>query len=366
MESNKIITRRYDIDWLRVIAIGLLLLYHVTIGFQKWGLMIGFITNSTSIDSIWPPMTMLNVWRIPLLFFVSGMGVYFAIQKRNWKQLLKERTIRIFIPYVFGIIAIVPIQMYLIQRFYSFETNYSPNPSHLWFLGNIFAYVILLLPIFIYLKKNADGKLANRIKRIFSNPLGLLIVIAFFIIESLLVKPGIYEMYAMSWHGFFLGLIAFFFGFCFVLSGTSFWNMLLKWKWLLLLLAVSLYVYRLFQPQMIVPNFQLALESNFWIYSVFAFGYKYLNHSSKTLSYLSQAAYPIYIIHMVFLYASSSIIFPLEINVYLKFILVLSSSFIGSLVFYEFVIRRVNLIRPLFGLKIMIKTTEHNRANTSD
>jgi hypothetical protein len=206
-------TRRYDIDWLRVIAIGLLLLYHVSIGFQNWGLMIGFITNSDSLNSIWTPMTMLNVWRIPLLFFVSGMGVYFAIQKRDWKQLLRERTVRIFIPYIFGIIAIVPIQMYLLQRFYNFETSYTANASHLWFLGNIFAYVILLLPFFTYLKKHIDGKLAIWIKRVFGNPLGLLIVIGFLIMETLLVKPGIYEMYASTWHGFFLGLIAFFLAF---------------------------------------------------------------------------------------------------------------------------------------------------------
>jgi len=341
---------------LRVIAISLLLLYHVTIGFQKWGLMIGFITNSESLESIWPAMTMLNVWRIPLLFFVSGMGVYFAIQKRNWKQLLKERSIRVFIPYIFGIIAIVPIHMYLMQRFYSFETTYSPNPAHLWFLGNIFVYVIVLLPIFNYLKKNSEGKLAIWIKKAFSNPLGLLIVIAIFIAEALLVNPSIYEMYAMTWHGFFLGLIAFFFGFCFVLSGAAFWNMILKWRWLFLVLAISFYVYRLFQFQMQVPNFQLAIESNFWIFLVFAFGYKYLNHSSKTLSYLSQAAYPVYIIHMVFLFFWSSIIFPLEINVHLKFILVLFSTFIGSLIFYEFIIRRINVVRPLFGLKKISRT----------
>ncbi|MEP4596601.1 MAG: acyltransferase, partial [Cyclobacteriaceae bacterium] len=71
--------RRYDIDWLRVIAIGLLLIYHVAIGFQPWGVFIGFIQSSSPLESIWVPMSMLNVWRIPLLFFVSGMGVYFAI-----------------------------------------------------------------------------------------------------------------------------------------------------------------------------------------------------------------------------------------------------------------------------------------------
>src|SRR5882762_7299013 len=72
--------RRYDIDWLRVIAIGLLLIYHIAIGFQPWGIMIGFITNDESWFSLWTPMMMFNIWRILFLFFVSGMGVYFYMQ----------------------------------------------------------------------------------------------------------------------------------------------------------------------------------------------------------------------------------------------------------------------------------------------
>lgn len=157
--------RRYDIDWLRVIAIGLLLLYHVSIGFQKWGTMIGFITNGESWDSLWPPMTMLNVWRIPILFFVSGMGVYFAIRKRNWKQLLKERTVRILIPYIFGILTIVPLQFLVVQKYYNFELSYNAIPAHLWFLGNIFAYVVLLLPLFYYLKINEEKRVVTLIKK---------------------------------------------------------------------------------------------------------------------------------------------------------------------------------------------------------
>src|SRR6188768_2161001 len=136
--------RRYDIDWVRVIAIGLLLLYHVAIAFQSWGVMIGFIATKKPWASLWIPMTMLNVWRIPLLFFVSGMGVYFAIQNRNWKQLLQERAGRILLPYVVGTFLIVPIHLYLWQNYYHFEVVYNPNPGHLWFLGNIFLYVVML------------------------------------------------------------------------------------------------------------------------------------------------------------------------------------------------------------------------------
>src|SRR4249919_2416298 len=101
--------RRYDIDWLRVIAIGLLLIYHVAIGFQPWGTMIGFMVNEKSWPSLWIPMSMLNVWRIPLLFFVSGMGVYFAMQKRSWASLLRERAGRIGVPFLFGFFVIAPL-----------------------------------------------------------------------------------------------------------------------------------------------------------------------------------------------------------------------------------------------------------------
>jgi fucose 4-O-acetylase-like acetyltransferase len=344
--------RRYDIDWLRVIAIGLLLLYHVAIGFQSWGIMLGFITNDKPWESLWIPMAMLNVWRIPLLFFVSGMGVYFAIQNRNWVQLLKERARRIFIPFVFGIFVIVPIHVYIWQLYYQRPLNYSANPAHLWFLGNIFIYVIILSPLFFYLKRNEGGRIVGWIKKLLSNPFGLLVIIAAFIIEVLVVDPALYELYAMTWHGFFLGLLAFVFGFLFVLSGSSFWNMLLKWRWLFLAAAISLYTYRLLQFQMKVPNVQLVIESNFWIFSLFAFGYKYLNRSNKALHYLSQAAYPIYITHFIFLFLASLLIFPLDIDVHLKFILVLVFTVTGCFSFYEFIIRRVNIIRPLFGLKM--------------
>ena len=111
--------RRYDIDWLRVIAIGLLLVYHIGIVFQPWGVFIGFIQSDQPLESLWAPMSMLNIWRIPLLFFVSGMGVFFSIRSRNWKQLILERTRRILLPFLFGMVAIVPAHIFLWQQYYS-------------------------------------------------------------------------------------------------------------------------------------------------------------------------------------------------------------------------------------------------------
>ena len=347
MQTN----RKYFIDWIRVIAIGLLLIYHVAIGFQPWGMMIGFITNQKPWQSLWIPMMMLNVWRIPLLFFVSGMGVYFAIQNRNWKQLVAERAGRILVPFLFGIFCIVPVHMYLMQSHYHMSLSYAPNQGHLWFLGNIFIYVVILSPLFFYFKKNDDGKIVFWIKKIFGNPLGMLLVIAAFVAEALIVKPYPYELYAMTWHGYILGLLAFFFGFCFVMSGDSFWSMIQQWRWLFLSAAIVLFILRITQFKMNAPVYLLVAESNCWIISVLAFGCKYLNRPGKALTYLSQAAYPVYILHMIFLYLGSMLIFQLNFDVRLQFILVLLFAFTGCFVVYEFVIRRINLMRPLFGLK---------------
>ena len=343
--------RRYDIDWIRVIAIGLLLIYHVAIGFQPWGMMIAFITNDEAWTSLWVPMSMLNVWRIPLLFFVSGMGVYFALQNRNLKQLISERAVRILIPFLFGAIAIVPVHWLIWQYYFNYDLAYVPNPGHLWFLANIFIYVVIFAPLFFYLKRNESGKVVRGITKLFSTPLGLVVVIAAFILEAVIVKPFPYEMYAMTWHGFFLGMLAFFFGFCFVLSGGSFWNMILAYRWLWLLLAVGLFIARLLYFKMNTPVYLLVTESQCWIMSVFAFGYKYLNRGGPALRYLSQAAYPVYILHMIFLYLASLWIFPLTLDVRIKFVLVLLITISGCFMTYE-IIRRLKWIRPLFGLKL--------------
>jgi peptidoglycan/LPS O-acetylase OafA/YrhL len=343
--------RRYDIDWLRVIAIGLLIGYHIGFVFLPWGVFIGFIQNSEPLESLWKPMSMLNIWRIPLLFFVSGMGVCFAIRKRSWKQLILERTRRILLPFVFGIFCIVPLHLFIWQKYYNQDIVYSIQPSHLWFLANIFIYVLVLSTLFFYLKKNTYGSFARLLKNLFNSPVGLLFIIGAFVVEAILIKPESYETYSMTLHGFFLGLLAFLFGFIAVYSGEGFWRTVKRWKWVLLLLAVALFVVRLIEFDLLAPNYLKAIESNLWIFAVFGFGYTYLNKQSRTLSYLSQAAYPVYILHMIFLYLGSWLLVPLEIPIYLKLLLVVVLTFTGCYVFYELLIRRIRFLRPLFGLK---------------
>lgn len=342
--------RRYDIDWLRVIAIGLLLIYHVAIGFQSWGVMIGFITTSKPWTALWTPMAMLNIWRIPLLFFVSGMGVYFAMQQRTWKQLIVERASRILLPLLFGMFVLVPIHLLIWRYYYNMELRYTWDSGHLWFLGNIFIYVVVLSPLLFYLKKNENGVVVSWIKKIFSNPLGLLVVAAIFIMEVLIVKPIPFELYAKTNHGFVLGLLAFLIGFCFVLSGQPFWQMIQRWRWLFLCIGVGLFAMRTYYFGLNTPGYIIVVESLSWILTVLAFGSKHLNKPGKALTYLSEAAYPVYILHMIFLYLGSLLIFKSPISLPLQFVLVLLFTIAGCFGSFE-LIRRINFLRPLFGLK---------------
>lgn len=343
--------RRYDIDWLRVIAIGLLLIYHVAIGFQPWGVFIGFIQSDEPLEWIWAPMSMLNVWRIPLLFFISGMGVCFAMNRRGWKQLLLERTKRILVPFIFGVLVIVPVHIYLWQNYYSQDLVYNPAPAHLWFLGNIFIYVMVLAPLFYYLKNNKDSFIAKKLINAFSHPVGLIVIMLFFILESMVLAPEPYELYAMTLHGFVLGFLAFLFGFLLVFSGGKIWGNLKKLKWALLILASLFFALRLLIFQLEVPYFYYSVETCLWVFCVFGFGYTYLNKPGKTLRYLSDGAYPIYIVHMIAIYLGAILIFPLDIPEVAKFLLLVLFTVALSIGLYE-IIRRIPFLRPLFGLKL--------------
>ncbi|MEI9920715.1 MAG: acyltransferase family protein [Bacteroidota bacterium] len=322
--------RRYDIDWVRVIAIGLLIIYHAAIAFQPWGTMIGFPTNKESWPALWLPMSLLNVWRIPLLFFVSGMGVYFAMQSRTPKELLLERAKRILVPYIFGIFVIVPIQLAI----WRMKWMYVYNPGHLWFLGNIFVYVLIFTFPFYRLKLKHYSAL-----------IAILIFIAALVAEVLIIKPIPYELYAMTWHGFFLGMIAFFFGYVFMAAGIQYWKMI----WPTAIVAIAFSSLRL---TMGTPGYLLPIESVCWILVVLSLAHKYLNKGSDALKYLSEAAYPVYILHLVYQNLVSALIFPMDLAVPIKYVLLVVLTLAGCFITYELV-KRTNVTRFLFGLKAL-------------
>jgi hypothetical protein len=153
--------RRHDLDWLRVFAVVVLLLFHSARPFDEWGwhikneIVSGFITNI---------LQFINIWHMPLFFLLSGSAAWFAMFLRPERSFAKERVKRLFIPLVFGMAVIIPPQVYIERIFRSqFEGSYfsfyleafngsypKGNLSwhHLWFLAYLFVFSLLALPVF--------------------------------------------------------------------------------------------------------------------------------------------------------------------------------------------------------------------------
>ncbi|MCL3782613.1 acyltransferase [Prolixibacteraceae bacterium JC049] len=340
--------RRHDIDWLRVIAIALLIIYHTTIGFQPWGAFIGFIKNNESATWIWYPMAMLNMWRIPILFFVSGMGVCFSMRKRNLPTLLKERSRRILLPLAFGMLAIVPLHVFIFQTYYYQDLKYSIHQGHLWFLLNIFIYTIIVAPVVYLFRYKKISWFTSSIKRM-NQPITFIVAASLLIIEALIVKPQLFTFYAFSFHGYVMGFIAFCLGFLLINLTGKFWKSFKIWKWVYLLIASILFLVRMVKFNMEAPLPLMALESISWIFAVLGFFYCFFNRPSQTLNYLKTAAYPIYIIHMIVQYGMSAWLFPLDLSATTKLLIIIPLNLIACLLIYELFIRRIAPVRFLMG-----------------
>ncbi len=315
---------------------------------------ISFPQNDQSLEVLWIPLAAVNVWRIPILFLVSGMGAYFAMRRRDWKGLLKDRTLRILLPFIIFVFLVTPA---LIAGMYlaGWRENYALNFLHLWFLANLYIYILLSLPLMVYLKRKPDAWPMRALRCCMAVPwgLGLYLFGLPYVAEAVLLQPAGYEAYAFTLHGLVLGLICFISGYCMVSAGSVFWSAAERLRWLALLIALTLYGVRLIVFELESPSMSLvAFESLNWIFAIVGFGSRHLNRESRMLTYLSRSVFPVYILHMPVQFLLSYFVFGLPTSAWLKFVLVCLGTLIVCYLIYELSMRRLPLrwARPFLGL----------------
>ena len=123
-----------------------------------------------------------------------------------------------------------------------------------------------------------------------------------------------------------------------------------KLKYNALVIASILFLVRLNSFRLESPHLLTAIESINWIIASFGLGYTFLNKKSKTLTYLNEASYPVYIVHMAALFLGAYIIFPVNTNPWISLIFLMIFTFTSCYLLYE-LIRRIPLIRHLFGIR---------------
>lgn len=369
--------RRYDLDWLRVIVFGLLIFYHVGMFFVPWG---WHIKNNEIYRWLQYPMIFLNQWRLPILFVISGMGTAYALSFRSKSQFMKERFIRLFIPLVFGILLIVPPQVY-IERLVNgqFEGSYlsfivsgsffqgiypSGNFSwhHLWFLPYLLVFSLIMAPVFVKLRNNPGHKLLTWLRaKISQQPYFLFafIIPLYIIVASL--KPFFSVTYNLvwDWYNFTLSLALFFYGFLLISIKEVFWKAVHKiWKPSMIIGAVTFSLLLMIWSKMERSTLVHFLESlvqvsNLWAWIITIFGLAaiYLNKPSRYLAYANQAVYPFYILHQTVTVVIGYYIYSEPWTLFPKFMILTVGTFGISFLIYEVIIRRTKLFWPVFGLK---------------
>ena len=341
--------RHYEIDALRVIALGLLILYHIFVCYQPFANMLMFLQYDQLLEKYWFIADLVNIWRIPVLFLVSGMAVGFILGRRTIKELLCDRMMRIVPPLCFGSLVIWPVVPALYALYEGRAPSYLPSPGHLWFLQNLVSYTVLLLPLFVYVKGRPDNAMVRALRRLL--PLGLLVALPLpLMLETALSQPDFSFFPVRFWYG----LICYAAGFLLVSVGETFWTSIRKVCHLALPLAVLFYLGRIGVIEwgpLQANHWTTGFESGLWMLAFLGYGSLFLNRPSPVFAYLNKAVFPIYIIHMPVQQAVACVIYGWKLGPEITFLLHALFTFAICGLAYEWVIRRIRWLYPVMGLK---------------
>ncbi len=364
--------RRYDIDWIRVLAFDILILYHVGLFFVPWHY---HINNNETVEWMSYPMFFIHQWRIPILFVISGMGTRFALSNKTGAGYIKERFIKLLIPLIAGIIVVVSPQVYLerltqgrttgsfLEFFPSFFDGVYPIGNfswhHLWFLPYLLLMSVSYTPIFLKLK-NDKNKIVILLSKIFDrSPWSLFVFALPLLIVEISLRPSFPITHTLlgDWYALASYSILFISGYILISIGESFWKATDKIKRYTLIFGVIFFLILLHQWDNAEDNIFIlvirVLNMWCWILTVFAYSSKYLNKESKVIRYRNEAVYPFYILHQAIILFIGYLLIDSSLHYMWKFIIMVTGTFGFSWIIYEFVIRRFKILRPLFGLKLL-------------
>jgi glucans biosynthesis protein C len=389
--------RRHDLDWLRFIAILILLFFHTGMLFNIWG---WHIKNNETSPGFTYWMIWLHQWRMPLLLFISGAGTYIALGRRTPGQYARERFKRLFIPLAFGMFVIVPPQIYFehineyegYADFYRTVFNFVPYPQgsfswhHLWFILYLFLYSLIALPFLVFLRSPRSLAFREHSGKFLSSPAGILLVPSVLILLTQIVLRPYFESQTHAllddWAYFVFYLCFFLFGMiCY--SNRNLWESIGQNRKHLLVAAIfSLILFYLtffhFQKVIQLPwsidtvdtifNVSAIFVSWFCVITVIGYGQYYLNKPHPWLRHVNEGTYPFYILHQTVIIALGYYICQLPWSISAKFWTVILLTLVSCLTIYFLLIRPFRIMRLLFGMKIAkrVDVAERSHRNTPE
>jgi surface polysaccharide O-acyltransferase-like enzyme len=367
-------TREYGLDWLRVFAFLVLIFYHTGMLFVSWP---WHVKNAETSELLEYFMLFSSRWRLPLLFFISGAGVYFSLRRRSFPVFARERLRRLLIPLAFGMLVVVPPQIYYerltqgvayasYMDFYPSVFDGVPYPKgntswhHLWFVAYILVYSLVGIPLFAFLRgdrgKRLTASLADALDR-------WRIAIYLCNIPSLLIGLTLGPHWPTrnnlieDWANLTGSFVTFLWGFV-ICSQPRILDLLTRRRAEFLRLgiavAVLFFTLRITGMSRTWPLLIGVLVNGYfgmlWIFALVGYARHHFHRDSPGLRYATEAVYPFYIAHQTITVALGFYIVKLDWPIAVKLPLVAAGTFFGSWLTYELT-RRTALTRLLFGMK---------------
>jgi hypothetical protein len=370
--------RRYDLDWLRIIAFGLLIFYHVGMFYVTWGWHVKSVYAAPTVE---PLMSVVNPWRLALLFFISGVAIRFATDKAESPgRFARSRVVRLGLPLMFGIYFWVMLQAYYQVRqsgeftgsvfaFYpdyvALEQSFStitPTWNHLWYLAYLLVYILVTIAILPWLQRIPESSAWQALTK---RPLIVVfvLILPFAINEAWLspIFPTTHELindWAHHAHRFMIFLVGYF-----VAKDASFWRSVDKvWKftpvlaiatWLILQNGQDIADWTREYLSASEPRFIFSYVATLYawacILTLLGFAQRFLNRESSQLRYLTGAIFCYYVLHQTITIIAGYYLTNYQLGVSVESLLVLAITVAGCALGYE-IIRRVPGIRVLFGV----------------
>ena len=373
--------RRYELDWLRVLAILFVFLYHSTRFFDLGDWHVKNVNTYVWVE-IWNIFA--TRWMMPLFFIISGASLFYAIGKSGgFSRFYVDKFLRLMIPVLFASVTHSALQVYLERlthgqfsgSFFSFlpeyfngvylgigmPGNFAYHGMHLWYLFFLFIYGLICYPLFIWLKAGGR-KILNRITSLFAMPGLIYLWFALpFLIMKALIPQSVLDAGSGGWG--FLYYIWFLISGFLIVSSDRLQRVIKNQRGISLLLGVvlmSALLYQLFSPSRVIFQAWIGdwiysllffFSAWCWLFAIFGFGMRYLAFDRPVLRYANEGVLPFFILHQTVLLVVGYFIMSWEINDVLKWAIVFTSSFIIIIALYTLLIRKFDLFRFLCGMK---------------